>query len=188
MEFMEALQRRYSCRRYTDQPVDRELLRQLMEAGRLAPSACNSQRWMFIAVDDPEKKASIAASMHNEEWKINSFAAKIPAFIAVIRHPVRNPSPMQQGLLNSHKDDGDWAMLDIGIAASQICLAATDLGLGSVMIGWYDREVVKQVLELPDGLEPALFIGVGHPENPASNRKAIRLPYEEIGRFNSYNS
>lgn len=181
MEFKEVINRRQSCRKFTDQPVSREQLVEVALTGRLAPSGCNSQRWVFVIVDDPEKCALLAQSLKDPALGVNTYADQIPAYIAVVRHPARSMTDKQNVMIGK----GEFSDVDIGIAAQQICLAATDMGLASVMLGWMKRELVAEALSIPDDLEVPLLIGIGYPKNDAV-RKKDRYPAGEIIRVNDY--
>lgn len=181
MEFSEVLFRRQSCRQYADRPVERDKLAACIEAGRLSPSSCNSQRWALIGVDDPALCTQIAGFLADPEIKINMFADQIPAYIVMVVHPARRSGPRQDMMLSTL----DHTLLDIGVAAHQICLQATDLGLGSVMLGWVRRQELKALLGIPEELDVPILIGVGYPAND-SIRGKVRYPAEEIIRWNGY--
>lgn len=183
MEFSEVLRRRQSCRQYQDRPVERETLAACLRAARLSPSGCNSQRWLFIAVDDPAIRAPLAAALEAPQLGINQFTGQIPAFIVVAAHPTRPLGPRAQTILETV----DCLQMDIGIAAHQICLAATDLGLGSVILGWFDQPAVQSLLHLPPELEVQLVIGLGYPKSDTVREKS-RLPAQEVIRWNSFNN
>lgn len=183
MEFNEVLARRYSCRSYSDRPVEREKIDICMEAGRQSPSGCNTQRWMFIAVDDPEKRAVIAEAMTAPpEIGINRFGHDIPAFIVVLNHPFRRELNEKQKLIIGQFDH---SMIDIGIAAQQICLTATDQGLGNIMIGWFNQEPIKAALNIPEDIDIALLIGVGYPKDDRIKRPSRYSP-EQVYSWNGY--
>lgn len=183
MEFTEMLARRYSCRLYADRPVEREKIMACMEAGRLAPSGCNTQRWMFIAVDEPDKRLAVAKALESPpEIGINRFVRDTPVFIVVLNHPPRRPlSETQQAILAKF----DHAAMDIGIAAHQICLACTNMGLGSIMIGWFDEPLIKAALNIPEAVSVALVIGIGYPKSDQV-RKPGRYTLDQICRWNGF--
>ena len=183
MEFNEVLARRYSCRRFLDQPVEREKITACMDAGRISPSSCNTQRWMFIAVDEPEKRCAVAKALESPpEIGINRFAENTPAFIVVLHHPPRKAlNQIQQKILSKF----DHASIDIGIAAHQICLACTNMGLGSIMIGWFDEDAIKAALHIPNELSVALVIGVGYPQTN-SERRPRRYAPEQVYQWNDF--
>lgn len=181
MEFQEVMARRQSCRVYADRPVEREKLAACLEAGRMAPSGCNAQRWTLIGVDDRALCADIANTLMDHELNLNLFAGQIPAYIVIVSHRARRLTPTQEKIMSTV----DHSLIDIGIAAQQICLTATDLGLGSLMMGWFDRKVLTGLLGIPAGQEPVLVIGIGHPKNDEIRTKR-RYPAAEIIRWNGY--
>lgn len=183
MEYDEVLRRRRSCRAYDERPVEREKLAACMEAGRTAPSGCNTQRWMFIAVDDAEKCALIADAVQSPpEIGVNKFAYKVPAFIVMLYHPPRKELNEKQVKILEKFNHPD---IDLGLAAGQICLKATDLGLGSVMLGWFEQEPIKSVLGIPGELSVALVIGLGYPKNDAPGGPR-RYTSEQVCRWGSF--
>lgn len=183
MEFQEVLKRRHSCRSYADRPVERDKITVCLEAGRISPSGCNTQRWKFIAVDDPVVCSKMADAMQAPpEIGINTFTHNIPVFITVLRYPPRRELNDKQKKIIGKFDHQD---IDIGIAAEQICLAATDAGLGSIMLGWFDEQAVKSTLAIPVELSVALIIGIGYPKTEAV-RKPGRYPAEQVYSWNRY--
>lgn len=184
MEFRDVLARRHSCRAYLDKPMEREKLAACLEAGRLSPSSCNTQKWMFVAVDDQVLCAGIARAAEDHDFKINLFTNQIPAFIAIVKYPPRTePKPYQKIILSTL----DHSLLDIGCAAQQICLQAADLGLGSVMLGWFDRDRVKTLLGIPQELELTLLIGLGYEKNEGM-REPKRHPAKDVIRWNGWSN
>lgn len=161
MNFLELVNKRKSIRSYTHEPVDRALIAQCMEAVRLAPSACNSQPWKFIAIDDPEllpeiKKATSSMGM-------NKWIHDVPVIIAVVME--RGNFTSQLGGFIKQKD---YANYDIGIAVEHFCLQAAELDLGTCIIGWFDEKKVKKLLGT--GKQIPLLIAVGHPEKTPESR------------------
>lgn len=185
MDFQEVLDRRFSCRQYADKPVERAKLITCLEAGRLSPSGCNSQRWAFIAVDDSNLRKQLAETLRDSEIGLNHFAEQIPAFIVVVKHPPRRLNAKQEQILAAahlcNLND-----LDIGIASQQICLAATNQGLGSIMLGWFDPQRVREILDIPEDMGVPLMIGIGYPSNPDKQRRTPRYPAAEIIRWNGF--
>jgi len=183
MEFREVLDRRVSCRKYEDRPVPRELLRQLADAGRRAPSGCNLQQWRFIAVDDKEKKKALAQALRDPGVPANTFTEKIPAFIVIVREPAPSMNKTQQYIIGTcgFRFITD---LDIGCATMQICLAATDLGLGSLIMGLLNQKLLREILDIPEQLDVGLVIGVGYPQILPKPRPRREL--EEVLCWNTY--
>lgn len=168
MNFFELAEQRKSCRSYLPKPVDRSLIEQCMEAVRIAPSACNSQPWKFIAVDDAALLAELRSAVHS--MGMNKWIKDVPLVMAVTMD--RGNFTSRLGGLIKHKD---YAHYDIGIAVEHFCLQATELGLGTCIIGWFDEKRVKKLLGIANRQVP-LLIAVGHPDKSpqARGRKAMK--------------
>jgi nitroreductase len=80
----------------------------------------------------------------------------------------------------------EFPLMDIGIAAEHFCLQATELGLGTCMLGWFDEAGVKKLLQIPKNKTLALLITLGYPPEDYRLRKKIRKSFEEVVRFNGY--
>ncbi|MDD4108256.1 MAG: nitroreductase family protein [Prolixibacteraceae bacterium] len=179
MDFAELVKRRQSDRKYSPVAVEKEKLVQCLEAARLAPSANNSQPWKFIVVDDPglkDKIADCSASMG-----MNKFTSRAPVIIAVVLEKQNILSS-----LGSFIRRKEYRLMDIGIAVSHFCLQATDLGIGTCIIGWFDEKRVKKLLDVDRTKRLPLLISVGYSGSPL--RKKTRKSFEEISSWNSYHT
>jgi len=153
MEFQQLLLSRQSVRKYLDQPVEAQKLEQLIDAVRLAPSACNAQPWTLILVDEPELKNKVARATCSKAFGLNSFAIQAPVIaVLVLEQP---PWTVRMGALIQRRE---FPLIDIGIAAAQFCLRATDLGLATCMMGWFDEKAVKKLLCIPGQRRIGLII------------------------------
>ncbi len=180
MDFLKLAQKRKSIRAYLDQKVEREKLINCVQAALLAPSACNSQPWKFIIVDQPEIREKVAQTANNPLLPINQFVQKTPVIVVIVCEP-GNLTSRLGGKIKKKQ----FQYIDLGIAAQHFCLQATSLGLGTCIIGWFDEKKLKKILQIPDNKEVGLLITVGYPENEKKGqRKRKRL--EEIFSFNSY--
>ncbi len=163
MTFNETLSQRYSCRDYSDRPVDRRLLGEILEAARLAPSACNRQPWRFIVIDRPDDTAGREAvtAAYGRPW-----IATAPAYIIACGLPAEGwTRPFDE---HSHID------VDIAIAVEHLCLSATEHGLATCWVCNFDPAVLRGKLGLDDKLTPVAILPVGYPASdkiPAKNRK-----------------
>lgn len=179
-DFYELVSKRQSCRKFdTERTVDRETISRILEAARLSPSACNAQPWHFIVVDEPELKNKVADAASARLLGMNHFTKQASVHIVVVEEKV-NLSSGIGGLVK----DKHFAFLDIGIAASHICLAAEAEGLGSCILGWFGEAKIKKLLNIPDNKRVVLDILIGYPAQPLRPKK--RKPAGEIISFNSY--
>ena len=177
MDFQELVLKRQSTRKYLPDAVDRKLVEKCLEAARLAPSACNSQPWRFIVVDDREKikvMGEAAAGLG-----MNGFAAGVPVIVAVVLEKMNFTAKVGSMLKNK-----DYCMLDVGIAVEHFCLQAAEEGLGTCILGWFDEKKVARLLGIPKGKRIPLLITLGHPD--CDIRKKIRKPMEGISSWNRY--
>lgn len=180
MSFFELVNKRESVRGYLDKDVEREKMIKVVEAARMAPSACNAQPWKFVLVDDKNKVKEIANNLYDPLIGINKFALTSPAFIIVVGEKRNFTSKM--GELIKKKD---YTSIDIGIASEHLCLAATELGLGTCMMGWFKEKNIKKVLNIPSNKDIHLVISLGYYDNKES-RKKVRKSMDEISSFNEY--
>ncbi len=161
MDTQEAIEKRRRVVDFTDQPIDRSVMTTILEAARWAPSGGNQQRCRFIVVADPDTREMIS--------DVSPGIYGSPAAIVVICMKQR---------ARSSKWDNWIAACEVGIAAQNIALAAFSLSIGSCMVVSFAKEAVEQILDLPEGVEPSLFVTLGYyselPEPPE------RLPLSEI--------
>ena len=178
-EMLELIKKRQSDRSYTDNAVENEKLERIIEAGRMAPSACNAQPWKFIIVDDPGLLHQLALAASAKLLGMNSFVGQAPVQIVIVREKANMVSRIGATVKNK-----DYSLIDIGIASENICLQAAAEGLGSCIIGWFDEKMVRKILHIPASKRVELIITVGYPAKERRDKK--RKPAEEISSVNKY--
>lgn len=178
--FYELVRNRQSDRAYDIRPVEKDKVLRIIEAARLAPSACNAQPWRFIVVDDAELKNKLADAAASRILGINHFTKQAPVHIVIVMEPANLNSNF--GSLVKGKT---FPLIDIGIAAEHICLAAKAEGLGSCMLGWFDEPAVKKLLNIPKSRRVPLIITLGYPLTDDIREKR-RKALEEVVSFNGY--
>jgi nitroreductase len=156
MSFLELVSKRYSVRNYRQDPVPRERIERCIEAARLAPSACNSQPWKFVVVDDSALKDELAKAAFEGLVDMNHFAFKAPALVVIVSQRQKLAAKLG-GLVK----DRDFSLMDIGIAAEHFCLQAAEEGLGTCLLGWFNEKRVRKVLPVPASRRIELIISVG---------------------------
>jgi len=170
MSLIEIAKKRYSVRDYKNIPVEREKLLQILEAGRIAPSAVNYQPWHFIVITDEDMKIKVAEAYSRDWFK------KAPAIIIACGDHSRSWK---------RRDGKDFCDIDIAISLDHISLAATELGLGTCWICAFDAVKCHSILNLPENIEVIALMPVGYAEDvpqPEKKRKSI----EEIVSWDSY--
>ncbi|MDR0841025.1 MAG: nitroreductase family protein [Christensenellaceae bacterium] len=174
-DFIDLCLRRQSCRNFAVKPVEHEKLVNCVEAGRLAPSGCNGQPWSFVVVESPAIVAEVAKC--GQQNGMNQFLANAGAFIVVLEeHAVLMPG------IRKMLDSQYFAKGDLGAATVQVCLEAETQGLGSCIIGIYDRDELCKLLDIPVGKNFAALIAIGYAADSKVRAKA-RKPLEQITRF-----
>ena len=168
-DLLALLRERRSIRRYQAAPVHEDMIGQMLEAARWAPSANNSQPWRFIVVRDPVIREQIAQST---------------TYVGEPRVRL-NESPVLI-VLCGVEDHAYHAFLqgDVAMAALQMMLQAKALGLGTCWVGGLDREAIAGLLRVPDPLEVVCLLTVGYPtETP---EPPPRKPLDEIVHYELY--
>jgi len=176
---LELIKRRQSDRKYSDRPIENEKLDRIIEAGRIAPSACNAQPWKFIIVNEPDLVAKVAEAASAPLLGMNTFVAQAPVQIVIVREKPNLTSRLGAGI-----KDKDYSLIDIGIAAENICLQAEAEGIGSCMIGWFDENAVRKILGIPGSKRVELIISLGYSLSEKKIKR--RKPAEETVSYNKY--
>ena len=180
MDFLDLVKVRQSVRKYLNKPVEREKIERCLEAARLAPSANNSQPWRFIVIDDPKLKEAVARKTFDSVISFNRFSLQAPVLILII-----SERPSFFSRIGGAVKDKKFSLIDIGIAAEHLCLQATEEGLGTCMLGWFDEKRVKKLLNIPQQRRVELIITAGYPESDKIRPKK-RKPMDQIRSYNSY--
>lgn len=178
--FLDLAGRRHSVRAYETRPVEREKIERCLEAARLAPSACNSQPWMFVVVEDPALKKRVAEATSGGVLPLNHFTRQAPVLVVVVAQQA-NVSARAGAKLK----DLPFPFMDCAIAAEHFCLQAAEEGLGTCMLGWFDASRVRELLGIPASARPALILTLGYSaEEAVPPRRRKLLP--EMSAWNRY--
>lgn len=148
MDFLELAKLRCSIRSFTDKPVEKEKLQRILEAGRVAPTACNKQPQRIIVVQNPENIKKVQKAY-------KTFGSQC---ILIICRDER------EALVRAfdNKCSGD---LDIGIVTDHMMLAAREIGIGSVMVGLFDPGIIRKEFNIPEYIQPTALLILGYPKN-----------------------
>lgn len=161
MELQEAIRTRRSVRQFTDEPVPHALLEQVISLAAWAPSWKNTQISRYIAIEDPELLKSVCGYVSDFNARIIEGCKTL-----VVQTFVTSRCGFERdGSFSTDREDG-WQYYDCGIAAQTFSLAAHDLGLGSVIMGVFDRKGLENFLQIPEGQEIMALIAVGYPAAP----------------------
>ncbi len=181
MTLLDIIRHRKSIRNFLDRPVEREKIMTCLEAARLAPSACNSQPWKFIAVDDRQLKDRLCRAAFSGIYSINAFCKTAPVIVVVISEKSRFIARIGE-LFRGTK----YYLIDIGIACEHFILQAEDLDLGTCWIGWFNEKAVKSILNIPQRKKIDILIAVGYYDREKLALGHDRDPIDKIASFNSY--
>jgi nitroreductase len=159
----ELLEKRFSPYAFSSRPVETEKLHKVLEAARSAPSSYNEQPWRFVVAtrQDPEAFERLLETLgeRNRQW-----ARHAPVLVL----SVAKLDFTHNGQANRH------ALYDVGQAAAYLTLQATELGLYVHQMAGFDAEKARQLLEIPEGYEPAAMMAVGYLGDPGSMQEAPR--------------
>ena len=169
MELTKCMEERRSIRRYKKQPVDRDLIKQLIEAAILAPSWKNSQVSRYYAVDGDQKDQFMACL---PEFNQNNSKDASTIIVSTV---VNGRSGFERdGSYTTHLKDG-FQFFDNGLQVQNLCLKAYELGLGTLIMGIYDEQKIREFLSIPEDEVVVAVIAVGYPDiEPAMpKRKSV---------------
>jgi nitroreductase len=158
MSFLELARTRCSIRGYKPDPVEPEKLKQVLEAARLAPTAGNRQRFRLIVIHTEGREEELRR-IYDRDWFVEP-----PLVICACRYPM-DPARQRK----------DYTDVDIGIVVDHLILAAAELGLGTCWIGAYDPAAAREILGLPDEVEPVVFTPLGYPAAPPREKQRKSL-------------
>ena len=150
MEFSDVIRKRYSVRSYKSDLVDEQKLQLVLEAARLAPTAANRQPFRLIVIHTAGRETELRR-IYNQIWFVQA-----PLIICACS--ISNEAWVRC-------DGKNYSDVDVAIAMDHLVLAATDVGLGSCWIAAFDPAAAREVLGLPDSMEPIAFTPLGYAAN-----------------------
>lgn len=181
MALLDLIKHRRSVRNFLDRPVEREKILTCLEAARLAPSACNSQPWKFIIVDDIKLKNRLCRAAFGGVYAMNRFCKVAPVIVAVVSEQANYLSKIGS-LLRGTK----YYLIDIGIATEHFALQADELGLGTCWIGWFNERAVKSTLNIPKSKKVDILLALGYYDEEKIGSGHGREPLDKVSSFNRY--
>lgn len=172
MDFLELARERYSVRKFAGKEVEREKLNAVLEAGRLAPTACNyqPQRVLVLESEDALGKLRDCTPYH--------FSAPLALLVCY-----DNTVSWKRSY-----DGKDMGEVDASIVATQMMLEATALGLGTTWVGHFDPQKVRSAFALPENVIPVAILPMGYPHGTSapSRLHGERLPLEKTTHYNTF--
>lgn len=179
METIECIKSRRSIRRFKEEKVDHDTIQKIIEAARMSPSWKNTQVVRYNIVEDKSILENIANNCVLDFEYNQKTISKAPQLV-VISMVEKRCGYERDGSFTTSKEDR-WEMYDAGIASQTFCLAAHDMGIGTVILGIFDEEKIAKEISLPEGQKVAALIAMGCPnqECEAPKRKEV----EELVRY-----
>lgn len=160
MSLQQVITTRYSCRAYRHDPVPAPVVERVLEAMRLAPTACNRQPFRLYVLDTKRHRDSLSRIYH-QPWLLD--APLVVGMVALTR------------VAWSRRDKVNYAVVDATIALDHLILAATEEGLGTCWIAAFDPSAARETLSLQPDEEPVAFTPLGYPADrpPTKQRKPL---------------
>jgi nitroreductase len=166
MEYLELIKSRYSVRAYKNDPVEEEKLQTILEAAVLAPTAANRQPFQIIVVRT-EGRAEELKQIYNKDW-----FSQAPLLLCGVGVPRRSWV---------REDMRRYLDVDVAIVMDHLILAAADQGLGTCWIAAFNAKAAREILALPDDVEPLIFTPLGYPADSPSVKQ--RKTLDELVRY-----
>ena len=168
MNFMEIAQSRQSCRSYDEsRAVEPEKLRAILEAARLAPSACNGQPYHLTVCHGDTAKAVAKAT---QSMGMNKFASQAPVLIVVSEKPY-----VKSAALGAKVKNNDYRSIDIGIVTAYLTAEAAAQGLSTCILGWLDDEKLRKICGLDTPVRLVITLGYASEGDTLRTKKRKEL-------------
>jgi nitroreductase len=189
----ELLKNRFSVRKFQDKPVPGDVVRDMLDAGRLSPSGGNEQPWFFGVITDRNLIARIAETAYNQKW-----IAKAPLLIVLCtvcvsderggRDIQKDRFPKYKQAIGKMEQALYWALNQeehqTKIAGTHMALVALEHGVGSCWVSWFDVDRLAALLNLPGGYLPSELLVLGY---PAEERKATeKKKLDDVVFYNTF--
>ena len=168
MNFDELVSHRYSSRSYQTKPVEEDKLNLVLEAARLAPTAANRQPFQLIILNTEGRQEELRR-IYNKDWFVQA-----PLVICACALP-------EEGWVRRRYDEKSYVEVDVSIVVDHITLQAADIGLATCWIGAFDPDAAREILQLPDEVEPIAFTPLGYPNDQPREKR--RKPLDELVRY-----
>jgi len=196
MELKDTILKRRMVRNFADKPVDPQIIDQIVQLTRHAPSAGFTQGQSFVVVAKPELKKAIAETCQEEEYVNSGFApfiSKAPVLLVPCTSEAAYHRRYQQpDKLDENGQEIEWPVqywfMDIGCAVMVALLAAIDVGLVAAFAGSKDLNAFRSILNMPDEVTPVGVIALGYraPDKPSPSLKRGRKPDSEYVHYESW--
>lgn len=179
-DLLSLIRHRQSCRNFDPARfVEKEKLIDILQAAALSPSACNSQPWRYIAVDEPQRVEQVAQCL--QDSGMNKFTGKATAFVVAIEGKQNLTAKVGESLKNQK-----FSGIDLGLSIGHLVLTAEDLGLSSCILGWFNERKLKMLLGIPKTRRIRLVVALGYAMPDDVLRDKQRKKLDEVISFNKF--
>ena len=175
MELRKIISERKSIRVYEKRDVKSWIVGEILDAGRLAPSAGNVQNWRFMVVRDKDIKNKIASASLKQYWMNTA-----PVFIVICSDNTKVKS------LYKKRGESLYGIQNCAVAATYMMLKAVDLGLGTCWVGAFNEGKVSDILRLDKSFVPQIILTLGYPEKSELNKQQKRHDLDKLVFFEKY--
>lgn len=169
MEYQELIQKRYSVRAYKSDPIEEDKLEKVLNAARLAPTAANRQPFQILVIHTDGKQEALK-KIYRKDWFVQA-----PLLICAVGIP---------GKSWVREDMRRYLDVDVAIVMDHLILAATNFGLGTCWIAAFNAKAAREILELPDEVEPLIFSPLGYPADELGAKE--RKPLSDLIRYEKW--
>ncbi len=180
METIKCIKERRSVRKFKDEKISHDTIMEIVEAASYAPSWKNAQIARYIVIEDRE----IIDRLADEAvlgFEYNSKTMKSAPALVIVTNVTGKSGFEKDGSFSTSKEDR-WQNFDAGIATATFCLAAHDLGMGTVIMGIFDEDTVKSIAGIPEGQDVSAILAIGYPTDKELTAPK-RLPKEDLVSF-----
>ena len=177
---MKCIEERRSIRKYKEQDISNDILLQILESARLAPSGSNTQPWRFLVVRKEETKKRIVEADHNQKWML-----KAPVFVVCVADVGCRIKESDSLHLDENSSLPELKLIirDTAIAIEHILLEAQEQGIGTCWTGWYEQQDMREAIGIPDNMYICGVITMGYSAENVSARPRHKMDdivmYEE---------
>lgn len=179
MEALDLIKSRRSVRKFTEEPISHEVMEEIIETARFAPSWKNTQIARYHVIEKEELKKKIAEDCVLG-FEFNTKTLSRSTAIVVVSYITKRCGYERDGSFSTSKEDR-WEMFDAGIATQTFCLAAHEKGIGTCVMGIFDEDAIAKVIGLPETQKVGCVIAMGYPafapDAPARKEVADLVTY-----------
>lgn len=172
MDFMELAEKRFSCRKFKEQPVEEEKIQKLLKVAQLAPTAVNIQPQRILVLTDKNKINAL------DENRCTKYTFNAPLLMVICYDKEKS--------WKRKYDNSDQGVVDASIVTTHIMFEVTQLGLGCTWVGSFNPQIAKNVLNIPENYEPVALLPIGYPDAQPAPAHNSRMEISDFSFRNEF--